>query len=92
MTDVPNVNGCDLWWDGVWKQCCDAHDVAFFTPGDLSDFINANVDMAVCIAGTGHWIMAAIMFVGVMIGGAFVWKWKALKGKSLWSIITGKDW
>lgn len=84
------VNGCDFWPDGTWKHCCDAHDVAFFSVGELRDFVVANTEMISCVAQASNVLNALFMGVGVFVGGAFVWKWKALGGRSIFELITRK--
>jgi len=88
--ETVEVNGCDFWWDGVWKACCDAHDIDYSRAGDFIDFVNANIKMGSCIWDTGHPLMAIVMTFGVMIGGFFVFRFVKLKGKSLFEIVTGK--
>jgi hypothetical protein len=84
------INGCDFWPDGNWAQCCDVHDMQFSTPGGLTEFITANTDLAWCVIQYSGWLNGSLMFIGVMVGGFFLWPWKRLGGKSIFHIITGK--
>ena len=83
--------GCDFFPDGIWKTCCDAHDIAFNQMGSIKDFVNANSDLASCVAGYNQgWGVAGVMFVGVMVGGFFVYPFKMFGGLSLYQHLTGK--
>lgn len=62
----PIGNGCTLWFDGVWRQCCDLHDLAYAAG---TDKILADLDLARCVAQTGHGTMGLIMLAGVTFFG-----------------------
>lgn len=78
MVDVtalakPN-DGCTLWFD-TWlghniRPCCDAHDVAYGTGTTVQQFLGANVNLFECVWNQGAHVDAALMFAGVMTGGA----------------------
>lgn len=59
-------DGCSLWIDGVWRHCCDAHDLAYLNG---TDKIIADLDLARCVADTGNGTMALIMLAGVTLFG-----------------------
>jgi hypothetical protein len=59
-------DGCTDWINGVWRSCCDAHDLAY--AAGLPK-IPADLDLASCVAGTGHGVMALVMLAGVTIFG-----------------------
>lgn len=84
------INGCSLYFDGTWKSCCDAHDIAFTIGGNLADLINANWSLITCVSQLDL-MNGIIMGVGVTLGGWFVWPWAKLKYKSFYSLITGKE-
>ena len=63
-------DGCTMWFDGVWRACCDAHDFAY-TYG--ANKILADLDLATCVAKTGHGAMGLVMLAGVTIGGWYWW-------------------
>lgn len=62
-------DGCTLWPNGDWVQCCDAHDWAY---AQGVDKIQADLALAQCVAGTGHGVMALVMLLGVSIFGG-IW-------------------
>ncbi len=81
------INGCDAWWDGSWKQCCDIHDVQFTEGGDLFQFFGSNADLFNCVWQYDG-LNAILMASGVTLFGGLFFRWKGLKGKNLWEIIT----
>lgn len=60
------LDGCTGWFDGNWRHCCDAHDIAW---AQGADFFGSNIDLAVCVAQTGNPIVALIMLAGVTFIG-----------------------
>ena len=66
-------DGCTLWFDRLgdldWRQCCDAHDLAYYQQADKWE---ADVQLALCVADAGAPIIGIIMFVGVSLFG---WIW-----------------
>ncbi len=89
MTEVEQiaVNGCDFWLDGNFAECCDAHDVAYANGSSFKEFINSGIDLYHCVSFQTGYLMAAIMLIGVTIGGAFVWKWSFLGKRSVYELI-----
>lgn len=63
-------NGCTLWIDGwagsSWRHCCDLHDLAYLAGADK---IQSDLELALCVAQTGHGAMALVMLVGVTLFG-----------------------
>lgn len=74
-------DGCTLWLDGLgpfdWRHCCDAHDLAYY---ELADKLEADFELAVCVALAGGPIvgpvMGALMLAGVLVFG-WIWYEKA---------------
>lgn len=64
-------DGCTLWFDGAWGHCCQVHDLAYEIGVDKW---TADLDLAACVAQTGHAGIALIMLAGVTLGG---WLWYA---------------
>lgn len=50
-------------------MCCDMHDIAYAMQMDK---LKADLDLAFCVAKTGHAGIALIMFLGVTIFGG-IW-------------------
>jgi len=64
---VGSVNAaCTAWFDGAWGACCAVHDVAYAAGVDK---ITADLDLAACVAHTGHGVMALVMLAGVTLFG-----------------------
>lgn len=72
-------DGCTGWVDGVWRHCCDAHDLAY-----ASGFDKFQADLALqeCVAATGNPVMAFIMLVGVSLFGWIFYRKVSGNGKS----------
>lgn len=69
-TSLPAGDGCTLWFDGVWRHCCDIHDAAYVAGGDK---LAADWHLLSCVAETGNGPIAIVMFLGVTIFGWFWW-------------------
>lgn len=84
------TNGCDFWFDGTWKTCCDIHDIAFQQEGSsITTWINANWELVQCIFPHSP-LNAIIMGIGVFGFSWIVFNFKELKGKTIWEVITRK--
>jgi len=83
------INGCTFYFDGTWKSCCDAHDVAFTLGGNVVDMLHANWDLVNCVNQYST-LNAIVIGIGVTVGGWLVFPWAKTKGKSIYEIITGK--
>lgn len=71
MLDNFNAGDCTLWWDGVWAHCCQIHDTAY--AAGLNKF-QADLDLGICVAQSGHFWMGLTMFLGVSIFGIFFYR------------------
>lgn len=61
-------DGCTGWFDGTWRGCCDAHDLAYAMQLDR---LQADIALGWCVAQHGHPVMGLLMLVGVAaFGGA----------------------
>lgn len=60
------TDGCTLWFDGAWRHCCDAHDLAY---SQFADKLQSDLDLALCVAKTGHGAVALVMLAGVLLFG-----------------------
>lgn len=71
-------DGCTFWIDGwgdiSWRHCCDVHDIAYLD-GTVPR-TQADLELALCVAQTGHGVMALVMLVGVTVLGWLFYKRK----------------
>jgi hypothetical protein len=66
------TDGCTLFPDGDYKNCCVSHDLAYFNGGTLRERLRADNVLFKCVAnkkGWWHKIVAPVMWTGVRIGG-----------------------
>lgn len=71
-SSLPAGDGCTLYLQGVWRHCCDAHDLAYVV-GEV-DKLTADWQLFSCVAATGQWWHAVIMFAGVLLFGGLWWR------------------
>lgn len=64
-------DGCSLWPDYDWVECCVAHDSIYWMGGTREDRFKADLSMKECVSSTGHPIMGWIMYYGVRAGGVY---------------------
>jgi hypothetical protein len=64
-------DGCSLWPDGNWLECCVQHDLSYWQGGTREARKDADLQLRNCVSAKGHPIISRIMFLGVRIGG--VW-------------------
>lgn len=62
-----------------WEGCCDIHDQPYAQGGTKEQRKDADLDLMVCVAGSGHPIWAFLMWAAVRIGGVpwlpTPWRW-----------------
>ena len=84
-------DGCTLFPEGKYKDCCVAHDLDYFKGGSLSERWRSDKRLFQCVAnkkGWWHKIVAPAMWTGVRIGGVsflptpFRWGFGRRKNKS----------
>jgi hypothetical protein len=72
------TDGCSLWRDAQWRECCIAHDIEYWCGGTLRRDADRNLRACVRVNGSSK-TNAALMYGGVRIGGArwwpFPWRW-----------------
>lgn len=73
-TSTPAGDGCTLYFDGVWRHCCDMHDLAY-SLGTV-DKLAADWELFQCVAATGNIWHAIVMLAGVTLAG-WIWWLKA---------------
>lgn len=83
------TDGCSGWmtwfWrtvlrrDPPWEGCCETHDVAYWQGGTALQRFEADLELARCVAKSGHRYWALAMLVGVRFGGVswlpLPWRW-----------------
>lgn len=80
-------DGCtawpDQWFGSDHRDCCDAHDEAYFFGGGPFGRLGADWALARCVwskPGLVQKLNAVAMFIGVRIGGLKAWRWHGLDG------------
>ena len=64
-------DGCSMFPDGYWFECCVIHDLAYWMGGTSEERLKADEELKKCVAEKGHPKTARLMFLGVRVGG--VW-------------------
>ena len=65
-------DGCSLFPDGDYRNCCVEHDRAYYFGGSLRERRRADNKLFKCVAATRgfqHKIIAPVMWIGVRVGG-----------------------
>ncbi len=66
-------DGCTLFPDGKYRDCCVEHDKAYYFGGSRKERSRADKELYKCVAAKKGWyhkaIIAPVMWVGVRIGG-----------------------
>lgn len=65
-------DGCSMFPDGDYCDCCVEHDKAYFFGGSFKERRHADIKLYKCVRakkGFHHKIIAPLMYVGVRIGG-----------------------
>ena len=66
-------DGCSMFPDGKYRDCCVAHDNAYYVGGSWTKRWQADKKLFKCVAGKKgfqHKIIAPLMWLGVRAGGA----------------------
>jgi hypothetical protein len=73
------TDGCSVWPDGEWVECCVEHDMRYWCGGTRRARHAADQRLGECFAGLGHSVMADWIYLGVRVGGwpalPFSWRW-----------------
>ncbi len=73
------TDGCSLWPDGNWAECCVAHDIPYWCGGTARQRRDADRALRACVANRASAWMGALMYAGPRIGGhplvPFHWRW-----------------
>lgn len=71
-----STDGCSRFPDGtlqqprLWKDCCTAHDAAYWAGGSADQRVLADQALQQCVAERGQSSVSALMLMGVRIGGS----------------------
>lgn len=74
-----STDGCSHFPDGtneqptLWRDCCVAHDAAYWAGGDWSSRVLADRQLELCVLATDQALVGNIMFLGVRVGGSPFW-------------------
>ena len=69
-------DGCSSFPDGtpaqqdLWLQCCTAHDRAYWKGGTYAQRLEADLELRSCVAQVDEPEIAAVMLLGVRVGGS----------------------
>jgi hypothetical protein len=73
------TDGCSMWADDGWVQCCVEHDIAYWCGGTSADREHADVVFRDCVSATRGATLAWMMYWAVGVGGGpwqpFPWRW-----------------
>lgn len=73
------TDGCSVWPDDGYADCCLAHDMAYWCGGTDEERAQADAALAACVADRGAAGMGDVMAAGSRIGGASAlptpWRW-----------------
>ena len=73
-------DGCTLFPDGNWGECCVVHDIAYWDGGSKTQRLHADQVLASCIVNhTQSLALSNLVFLGVRLGGTpflpTYWRW-----------------
>lgn len=72
-------DGCSSFPDGtfsqneLWLSCCIAHDYSYWKGGTYSERQQTDIELQSCVAEVGEPEIAALMLIGVRVGGSPFW-------------------
>lgn len=73
------TDGCSLWPDGDWRECCIRHDMDYWCGGPRSHRAESDRTLRECVDARDHPVMATLMQAGVRVFGVgflpFPWRW-----------------
>ena len=73
------TDGCSLWPDSRWVECCVVHDMAYWCGGSAEDRARADRGLAACVSAHSSCGMGSLMGLGVRPGGVpwmpVPWRW-----------------
>lgn len=73
------TDGCSMFPDGDWQQCCIAHDMDYWCGGSAEQRLRVDRNLQTCVRETGHPLVGSVMLFGSRLGGhpawPFPWRW-----------------
>ena len=66
------TDGCSMFPDGCYRDCCVEHDLAYFLGGDSEERRKADRRLLECVSskkGFHHKLLGPLMWLGVRVGG-----------------------
>lgn len=73
VSEVPadfKSDGCSLFPDGNYRECCVAHDKTYFIGGSLKQRRAADKELYRCVRSKGNGkLLASMIWIGVRVGG-----------------------
>ncbi len=73
------TDGCSMWPNDGWVDCCVEHDIAYWCGGTSDDRQRADAALRDCVAKDHSATLAWMMYWGVRVGGVpwqpFPWRW-----------------
>ena len=64
-------DGCSLWPNGTWTECCLKHDYIYWCGGDTSIRVRADRELRDCVNEIIP-LVGSVMYPGVRVGGASI--------------------
>ena len=73
------TDGCSIWPDGAWVECCVEHDIPYWCGGSREQRLEADRKLRECVADASGRSLGWTMYLGVRAGGhpslPFYWRW-----------------
>ena len=73
------TDGCSMFPDGQWRQCCVDHDKPYWCGGSAEERKKADETLRMCVANASSPLMGLLMYDGVRLGGVpwlpTPWRW-----------------
>jgi hypothetical protein len=73
------TDGCTIWPDGKWTECCIEHDMAYWCGGSASERRRADNALRACVEERSGRVNAALMYFTVRVTGTpwlpIWWRW-----------------
>jgi len=74
-----HTDGCTLWIDGSWGECCVEHDLVYWCGGSREERQAADRALRACVQESGNSVVSWVMYPAVRLGGGpwtgAPWRW-----------------